>query len=55
METPDTDVTIPFHVYASLLDRDRWLCALEAAGVDNWDGFDEAIYILEKWDAEDEN
>jgi hypothetical protein len=36
-------VTITASEYARLLDRDDWLCWLEAAGVDNWRGMDEAI------------
>ncbi len=45
-------------------DRLMWLDALEAAGVDNWDGFDEARAIYKEWllaeeqereDAEQEN
>lgn len=30
---------------AELEERDRWLSALEAAGVDNWSGYDHAISI----------
>lgn len=36
-------VTITKAEYARLLDRDDWLGWLEAAGVDNWQGMDEAI------------
>lgn len=32
-------VTIPYAEYARLLDRDWKLSKLEAAGVDNWDGY----------------
>jgi hypothetical protein len=45
---PDTQVemvTIPREEYESLLTRSRWLECLEAAGVDNWDGIDEALRI----------
>lgn len=38
--------------YDRLEDRDRWLCALEGAGVDNWDGWDEAKDMLAEWDEE---
>lgn len=41
--------------YDRLADRDRWLCALECAGVDNWDGWDAAKDMLAEWDAEDES
>lgn len=40
--------------YDMLLERDRWLSALEAAGVDNWNGWDEARSILREWDEEDD-
>jgi len=30
---------------AELEERDAWLCALEAAGVDNWEGWDTAVEI----------
>ncbi|WBF05261.1 hypothetical protein [Burkholderia phage CSP3] len=45
---PDTTVemvTIPRDEYESLLTRSRWLECLEAAGVDNWQGIDEALRI----------
>lgn len=35
---------------AELEERDRTLTALEAFGVDNWDGYDEAIQSLEDED-----
>jgi chemosensory pili system protein ChpA (sensor histidine kinase/response regulator) len=38
-------VTIPKAEYERLLERDEWLSCLEAAGVDNWQGIDEAIQI----------
>lgn len=47
-------VTIPKQEYEKLLDRDQWLCCLEAAGVDNWCGWDEAISIRDEWNAEGE-
>ena len=36
-----------------LYERDRFLCALEAAGVDNWSDYGYAYEILEEWDDED--
>ena len=32
--------------YQNFVERDAWLCALEAAGVDNWEGCSEARDIL---------
>ena len=46
-------VAISKELYEALLDRDQKLCALEAAGVDNWEGYDEALSILEEWNSED--
>lgn len=45
-------VTIPECEYNRLLDRDRWLSALEAAGIDNTDAYDFAFEILGEWDEE---
>ena len=40
IEVPNIrEVTIPRAEYEKLLERDAWLCALEAAGVDNWQGY----------------
>ena len=38
-------VTIPKSEYDALLKRDDWLSWLEAAGVDNWDGIEEAMQM----------
>lgn len=40
-------VTISRAEYERLQERDDWLSCLEAAGVDNWDGMDEAIFMRE--------
>lgn len=40
-------VTISKEQYDELLERDRWLDALEAAGVDNWQGYDFAHEIFD--------
>lgn len=45
-------ITISEELYRELIDRDNWLSALEAAGVDNWDGYEEAIRIAEEWNNE---
>jgi hypothetical protein len=41
-------VSIPWSEYEELLDRSAWLDALEAAGVDNWEGIDQAHEILQE-------
>jgi hypothetical protein len=41
-------VTITKKEYEKLLGRDNWLCCLEGAGVDNWDGYDYASELLEE-------
>jgi len=42
-------VTITVKEYESLQKDCLWLSALECAGVDNWEGYEEAISILEEW------
>jgi len=42
-------ITISEEEYNKMLDRIMWLAALEAAGVDNWQGFDEACEIYNYW------
>lgn len=32
---------------SNMVDRVEWLCCLEAAGVDNWEGYDDAKDLLE--------
>jgi hypothetical protein len=44
-----TMITISEEEYNKMLDRIMWLDALEAAGVDNWQGFDEAREIYKEW------
>lgn len=46
-------LTALYAVIANLEERDRILSALEAAGVDNWEGYSEAFRDLE--DEEDED
>ena len=43
---PDANVTITRKEYEWLHERNRKLEALEAAGVDNWQGYDEAMAML---------
>ncbi|MGQ1358467.1 hypothetical protein ACT414_18885 (plasmid) [Acinetobacter baumannii] len=48
-------VTISKERYQELLKDESWLAALEAAGVDNWSGYDEAREIQREWEEEDED
>ena len=48
-------VTITKTEYETLLDNQRWLSALECAGVDNWCGYSEAKDMLAEWDDEDDD
>lgn len=43
----DEMVRISKKEYESLLNDSQWLCALEAAGVDNWDGYEDAQDAME--------
>lgn len=47
-------VTITEAEHEKLLEDSRFLCALQNAGVDNWDGYEEAQEMIAEWDAEDE-
>lgn len=46
-------ITILRDEYERLVEREEFLSALEAAGVDNWCGFDEAHSIMREWAEED--
>ena len=39
-------VTIPKSIYEQLLRDQELLSCLEACGVDNWTGWDDAMYML---------
>ena len=41
-------ITITKKEYDELLERSNWLAALEAAGVDNWQGYDMAVDMFEQ-------
>ena len=41
-------ITISKAVYDELCQESLWLSCLEAAGVDNWDGFDYALEIMDE-------
>lgn len=41
-------ITIPLAQYKQLLKGQEWLNALEQAGVDNWQGIEQAHEILEQ-------
>lgn len=42
-------VSITLERYVELLDKELQLDALECAGVDNWEGFDDAMEIYNEW------
>jgi hypothetical protein len=44
----DDTVNIPKNEYEELLERSAWLSALEAAGVNSWEGWDEALTIYDE-------
>lgn len=44
---PEEIIEIPLKDYKSLLNDRLLLVALQAAGVDNWDGYDNAMEIFE--------
>lgn len=46
------EVTISRQEYLGLLESRRWLDALEAAGVDNWQGYDDAVDIYREEEEE---
>ena len=52
MGSESDTVTILKTDYVKLLEAERFLDALNAAGVDNWEGYDIAQDMLEEWDAE---
>jgi hypothetical protein len=48
MTAPRRTVFIQRSTYVDLVERKRKLDALEAAGVDNWEGYGEAMRSLEE-------
>ena len=52
MTTNEETITIPKHIYDNLVSDADWLHALEAAGVDNWEGFEHAQEIYAEWNRE---
>lgn len=46
--------TITLEEYTHLKERSDWLYALEAAGVDNWGGYDYAVELLYRNEDDDE-
>lgn len=51
IENPTTTVTVDLEDYEELVERDAFLSALEAAGVDNWDGYDFAQEIFDTFNS----
>ena len=54
MESSNETVTISKEEYESLLEDQHMLQCLQAAGVDNWDGYDLAIEMMNGEGEEDE-
>jgi hypothetical protein len=48
-------ITIKKSYYDELMRNDLKLSALDAAGVDNWNGYDDAMDIFREWLDEDAN
>lgn len=53
MQIDNNTKTQLFNYLDELEERERWLCALEAAGVDNWSGYEYAQEVIEEWDNEE--
>jgi hypothetical protein len=47
-------ITIPKKEYEQLCEDSEFYHALRSAGVDNWDGWDYALEILEGWNNEND-
>lgn len=45
---PEEQITISREFYNELLESQKWLDALESAGVDNWSGYDYARELLKE-------
>ena len=48
-------IEVPADEWEEILDRIAWLDALEAAGVDGWEGEDEARRIYQEMRPDDED
>lgn len=53
MSEPQDTAAIPLSVYLGLLESEKKLAALEAAGVDNWEGYSHAMAVLRGEEDED--
>lgn len=53
MANPEGNISVKEATYDEMADDSRFLCALRNAGVDNWDGYEEAQEMIKEWDAED--
>lgn len=54
MANPEGNISVNEAAYDEMSEDSRFLCALRNAGVDNWDGYEEAQEMIKEWDAEDE-
>ena len=55
MSNPEETVTISKSRYDSLLDAERWVECLNAAGVDNWEGYAMAQEMCSDSDEDNED
>lgn len=46
-------ITITQKEYDELQDESAMLAALDAAGVDNWSGYDDALNLLAEWEEQE--
>ena len=51
----DQQITIPLDEYHSLLNDSHILACLEDAGVDNWEGYGEAMKLVRKGEEDDDS
>ncbi len=52
MQIDNNTKTQLFNYLDELEERERWLCVLEAAGVDNWEGYEYAQELMYEQDNE---
>jgi len=51
----EVTITIPLSTYTSLVEDSLWLEALNASGIDNWEGVDEAYELYRQMKKDNTN